>query len=45
MVYETPTLTELGSGSELIQNFFGPTSDGGLTAQSHLAISSQLDEE
>jgi len=45
MVYETPTLTELGSGSELIQEFAGPHVDGGLRVQSHLAIRSKLDEE
>jgi len=45
MVYETPTLTELGSGSELIQDFAGPNVDGGLRIQTHLAIRSKLDEE
>jgi hypothetical protein len=45
MVYETPTLTEVGSGSELIQEFAGPNIDGGFRGQSHLAIRSKLDEE
>ncbi len=45
MEYEAPTLTELGSGSELIQDFAGPRTDGGLRVQSHLVIRSKLDEE
>ena len=45
MVYEIPTLTEVGSGSEMIQDFFGIRIDGGLRGQSHLAIRSKLEEE
>ncbi len=45
MVYETPTVTEVGSGSEIIQDFAGIRVDGGLRVQSLLAIRSKLDEE
>jgi hypothetical protein len=44
-MYEAPELEIVGPASDLIQDFYGPLTDGGLFARSHLAISSALEED
>jgi hypothetical protein len=45
MEYTTPEIEVVGTGSDLIQAFFGPYTDGGLHSLSLGAVSPQLDEE
>jgi hypothetical protein len=45
MEYETPAVEIVGAGSELVQAFVGPRTDGGATALSHLDVGSGLDED
>ena len=43
--YTTPEVEVAGTGSELVQDFFGPHSDGGIHALSLGAMCSTLEEE
>ena len=45
MEYTTPEVEVVGTGSELVQAFFGPFTDGGFHSLSLGAICGRLDEE
>lgn len=45
MNYETPAVEVIGPASELIQNYFGPQTDGGGYTFSQGAVIAPLEEE
>jgi hypothetical protein len=45
MEYTTPEVNVVGTGSELVQAFVGPLTDGGAHALSQMAVNSCLEEE
>ncbi len=45
MVYESPAVHVVGPASELIQNNFGGSIDGGPFGYNHLAVLVNLEEE
>jgi hypothetical protein len=45
MEYITPEVEMIGIGSDLIQAFFGPHTDGGSSVQSLMSMSAALEED
>lgn len=45
LMYEKPTMDEIGSASELIQAYFGPRYDGGGYVNSYGFVCSPLEDE